>query len=244
MSLADLLDKTREVEQKKIADLEITKERVREDLPKLQKLIAYWRVYPDKFIDYLCSLNPDNSFHFFFYQRLFLRAVMRHKYVYCVFCRGYSKSFLTTLASIVRCILYPGCRIFVASGGKEQSASILAAKFGELCKLIPALQNEVIWDTRGTAARTRNTKDSVIFTFKNGSSLENLVANERSRGQRFTAGVFEECVSIDQDILNDVLLPTLNVSRRVNGKVDPDEILNQSQVFVKLVGQKVINYCF
>lgn len=103
----------------------------------------------------------------------------------------------------------------------------------EICKLIPALQNEIIWDTRGTAARTRNTKDSVVFTFRNGSSLENLIAGERSRGQRFTAGVFEECVSIDQDVLNDVLLPTLNVSRRVNGKVDPDEVLNQSQVFVK-----------
>lgn len=49
---------------------EITRERIQSDLPRLQQLISYWRWYPDKFIDYLCSLNPDNTFHFFFYQRV------------------------------------------------------------------------------------------------------------------------------------------------------------------------------
>lgn len=49
---------------------DITKERIQNDLPNLQKLIAYWRWYPDKFVDYMCSLNPDNTFRFFFYQRV------------------------------------------------------------------------------------------------------------------------------------------------------------------------------
>lgn len=97
---------------------DITKDVIEKNLDNLQMLISYWRYYPDKFIDYLCSLNPDNTFHFFFYQRVFLRAVMRHKYCYCVFPRAYSKSFLTILSLIIKCILYPGCRLFVVSGGK------------------------------------------------------------------------------------------------------------------------------
>lgn len=49
---------------------DVSEERVRQDLPDLQKLVAYWRVYPDKFIDYLCSLNPNNQFRFYYYQRV------------------------------------------------------------------------------------------------------------------------------------------------------------------------------
>ena len=220
---------------------DITKERIQQDLPQLRKLISYWRAYPDKFVDYLCSLNPDNTFHFFFYQRVFLRAILRHKYVYCVFCRAYSKSFLTAMGSMIKCVLYPGCRIFVASAGKEQSASILSSKVQEICKLIPAFEKEIIWDVRGSkgSVRTRNTKDSVIYTFRNGSSLENVAMTESTRGQRFTGGVLEECASMDQDKLNDILLPTLNVSRNVPGYgVDENEIANQSAVYITTAGYK------
>lgn len=45
----------------------------------------------------------------------------------------------------------------------------------------------------------------------------------------------EECVGIDQDILNNVVLPTMNVSRMVNGEIDFNEKLNQSQIFVKIL---------
>jgi hypothetical protein len=48
--------------------------------------------------------------------------------VYAVFPRAYSKSFLSVMALMVRCILYPGAHLFVTSGGKEQGASILHDK--------------------------------------------------------------------------------------------------------------------
>jgi hypothetical protein len=49
--------------------------------------------------------------------------------------------------------------------------------------------------------------------FKNGSKLDILAASERSRGQRRTGGLMEECVSIDGTILNEVIIPTTNVDR-------------------------------
>ena len=218
---------------------EITPERIADDVPKLKKLIAYWRVYPDKFVDYLCSLNPNNRFKFYFYQRMYLRAAMRYKHVYCVYPRGYSKSFLAVLCLILKCVLYPGSRIFVVSGGKEQSASILSSKVSELCKLVPALENEIVWDTRSEkTARTRSTRDSVVYTFKNGSELSNVALSEKTRGQRFQAGLIEECASIDQDLLNEVILPTLVVQRTINGQVDDREVLNQSQIFITSAGYK------
>lgn len=121
---------------------------------------------------------------------------------------------------------------------KEQSAQIVQGKVMEICKLIPALEHEIIWDTRGTKARTSQTKDSVIYTFKSGSTLENVAASEKTRGRRFQSGLLEECVSLDQTILNEVLIPTMNVSRMINGEIDPEEPLNKSQIFITSAGYK------
>ena len=59
------------------------------------------------------------TFKLFFYQRVFLRVSMRYKYVYAVFPRAYSKSFLAVLVLMIRAILYPGARLFSTAGGKE-----------------------------------------------------------------------------------------------------------------------------
>lgn len=74
--------------KKKEVKKELTPERISANMSRLRQIVSFWRMYPDLFIDYLCSLDPNNTFHFFYYQRVFLRAVMRHKYVYCVFPRG------------------------------------------------------------------------------------------------------------------------------------------------------------
>ena len=62
--------------------------------------------------------GPNSTFNFYFYQRIFLRVVMRHRYVYATFPRAYSKSFLSVMALMLRCILYPGSHLFVTTGGK------------------------------------------------------------------------------------------------------------------------------
>jgi hypothetical protein len=68
--------------------------------------------------------------------------------------------------------------------------------------------------------------------------LENVAASEKTRGRRFNSGLMEECVGIDQDILNEVLIPTLNVDRMVQGQTDSNEQLNKSQIFVTTAGYK------
>lgn len=77
------------------------------------------------------------------------------------------------------------------------------------------------------------------MVFKNESYFDNIAANEKSRGKRRHAGVLEECVSIDGDILSEVILPIMNVSRTaVDGHKDPDEALSQSQLYITTAGFK------
>ena len=77
------------------------------------------------------------------------------------------------------------------------------------------------------------------YIFKNGSFIDNLAASEKSRGKRRHGGLVEECVGVDGTILNEVVIPVMNISRRLpDGTKDDDEVLNKSQIFVTTAGWK------
>lgn len=87
MALQDLLQLSQD--KKKIG---LSEERIEAIKPALTQYIAFWREYPDMFVDFLQTGRegqiPENGLKFFFYQRVFLRAAMRYKYVYMVFPRA------------------------------------------------------------------------------------------------------------------------------------------------------------
>lgn len=134
-----------------------------------------------------------------------------------------------------RCILYPRVNLFVTSGGKEQAAGILKDKVNELCTLIPALKREIDW-TRG---KSLEGKDYCRYIFKNGSVLDNVAARESSRGKRKHGGSIEECVGVDGQILQEVIIPIMAISRRaMDGTTHPEETVNKSQVYITTAGWK------
>jgi hypothetical protein len=230
MSLQSLLDLS---DSRSLKKQGLSEERLKAQLPHLRNLVSFYREYPDYLIDFM--KGPDSTFNFYFYQRVFLRIVMRHRYVYATFPRAYSKSFLSMMVLMLRCILYPNSHLFVTTGGKEQAASITIAKIEEICKLIPSLNNEIDW-TRGASKKS---KDDVKYIFKNSSSIDILAAKQSSRGQRRTGGLMEECVLIDGDILNEVIIPTTNVDRLLpDGTRHKEEVINKSQIYITTAGWK------
>ena len=235
MALKDLVEAQASYNRKKIG---LSEERIEAIIPIVRQYIAYWREYPDMFVDYVqTGNNPDikKGLELRFYQRVFMRVAMRYKYVYAVYPRGYSKSFLAVLILMVRAILYPGAKLFTAAGGKQQSAGILAEKIDEICRMIPAFEKEL--DLR--PGKTKKSKDKCFYLFKNGSFIDNLAISEKTRGVRRTAGVLEECASMDGKLLQEVIIPTMNVSRQcADGSTHMEEILNQSQLYITTAGYK------
>ena len=230
MALQDLLD----LSQKR-SKIGLSEERIMEIVPVARQYISFWREYPDLFIDFLLESGNPQNFSFYFYQRVFLRVAMRHQYVYAVFPRAYSKSFLSMMILMIRCILYPKCKLFVTSGGKEKSACIMKEKVQENCNLIPAMKKEIDW-TRGV---TLEGKDYAKYVFKNGSYFDNIAARESSRGKRRHGGLIEECVGVDGTILSEVIIPTMNISRMcMDGSTHPEEQLNKSQIYITTAGWK------
>ena len=82
----------------------LSKNRINNKLALYQIYCTYFSVYPDLYLD---LIKPTNSgFHFYFYQRIFLRACLRYKYVYTTAPRAFSKSFISILAIYLICIFH------------------------------------------------------------------------------------------------------------------------------------------
>ena len=71
MSLQNLLDLS---SSRNAIKQGISEERLRACMPELRKAIAFYRKYPDIFVDDI--KGPDCIFKFYTYQRVFLRIVM------------------------------------------------------------------------------------------------------------------------------------------------------------------------
>lgn len=83
MSLESLLDLSSARGTKKRG---LSEERVMAQIEPMRQTFSFWREYPDLFVDFL--KGPNSTFKLFFYQRVFLRAVMRHRYAYATFPRA------------------------------------------------------------------------------------------------------------------------------------------------------------
>lgn len=83
MSLNDILKISEQQEEKNVL---ITEERIQKNFKEIRNLIAFFREYPDLFIDFI--KGPNCNFKFYMYQRQFLRSAMRHRQVYATYPRA------------------------------------------------------------------------------------------------------------------------------------------------------------
>ena len=89
MALNELLNLTYSKYNKKIG---ISDERIEAIKPHVREYIAFWREYPDLFVDFMSNGGDTEkrvTFKLLFYQRVFLRVGLRFKYTYAVFPRAY-----------------------------------------------------------------------------------------------------------------------------------------------------------
>lgn len=188
---------------------------------KIGDMFSYFTAYPDRFLD---LITPEGSnIKLYFYQRIFLRAVMRFKDVYLTASRAFSKSFVTILGLFLQCIFIPGRKVFICAPNKSQGAQIAKEKIYEIYKLWPMLRNEVfgceLSDTPGNFG-----KDYVTIKFRNGSQFDVVGALESTLGGRRHGGLIDEIKNHDEEVISTIVLPLLNVSRRLpDGTVNPKE---------------------
>ena len=200
----------------------VSKEKLEKNRELLQQWLEFFINYPDIFLD---MIQPENSkFTLYPFQRIFLRATTRYRYHYNVATRGASKTFDSILGMILKCIFLPGSRCFICAPKKEQGAKIARPKIDEIFEIWPLLKEEVLTYNKGA--------DYVTLIFKNGSSFDVAAGLDSTRGQRKHYGLIDEVRDQDGDLINEIILPLMNVRRRMaNGDINENEP-HQAQFFM------------
>ena len=162
---------------------------------------------------------------------------MRFRDVYITAPRAFSKSFITILGLILQCIFIPGTKRFICAPNKNQSAQIAKEKIVEIYDRWPLLRKEVVGgevsDTPGNFG-----KDYVTLKFRNGSQFDVVGALDSQRGGRRHGGLVDEVRDHEEGPINEVVLPLMNVSRRLpDNTVNPKEP-NQERIFMTSAGTK------
>ena len=206
-----------------------------ENLEKIGNVMSIFSAYPDIYLD---LIKPqDSSFTLFFYQRITLRALMRFKDVFGTAPRAFSKSFITILAMMLQCIFIPGTKRFICAPNKTQAAQIAKEKIVEIYDRWPLLRKEVlggeISDTPGNFG-----KDYVTLKFRNGSQFDVVGALDSQRGGRRHGGLIDEVRDHDETPINEVVLPLMNVSRRLPDNTVNEKEPNQQRIFMTSAGVK------
>ena len=154
---------------------------------------AFYRANPHRFAkDYL-----HLDLHLF--QKILL--VMMNVCTSFVFIasRGLGKTFLSSIFCCIRCILYPGTKICIASGTRGQGINVLEKIMTELKPNSPELCNEI--DEKQSKINGTNAQ----IVFKNGSFIKVVTANDNARGNRANILLIDEYRMVPKDIIDTIL---------------------------------------
>lgn len=122
-------------------------------------------------------------------------------------CRGLGKTFLSAVYCVVRCILYPGTKICIASGTRGQAINVLEKIILELKPRSPELRAEI--DDKETKINGTNAQ----IVFKNTSAIKVVTASDSSRGNRCNVLLLDEFRLILKDTIDTVLRKFLTLRR-------------------------------
>lgn len=191
--------------------------------------------YPDIYLD---LIKPhDSNFTLFEYQRLYLRVCMRYTTIYITAARATSKTFLSILAKYIQCVILPNHVGSIVAPTIGQAAKIARQKIEEIWRIWPLLKGEL--EIYNGEPHANFGKDYVTLYFKNGSTLSIGGNLDSGRGLRTHATLLDEARDLDGEMVQEVILPQMNVPRHtVTGLVNPHEKINTQVIYATSAGTK------
>lgn len=160
---------------------------------------AFYRSNPHRFAeDYL-------RVHLRLFQKILLYMMNICNFFCYIAARGQGKSWLLAVFCCVRCILYPGTKVCIASGTRGQSVNILEKIKIELIPNSPLLDNEI--------ERLVISSTNAYIDFKNGSSIKVVTASDSARSNRANILLVDEFRMVSKDTIDTVLRRFLTAPR-------------------------------
>lgn len=175
---------------------------------RLMDGVAYWaafyRLNPQRFVrDYL------NITLKLFQKILIYMMIVSTNFMY-IASRGSGKTWLVSLYCVVRCILYPGTKICVASSKKEQAIECIQ-------KIEEDFLKNYSWGSANLRAEISYISSGVnhpIVEFRNGSWIKCVVSSDSARHNRANIIVIDEFRLVNLTVINTVLRKFLTAPRQ------------------------------
>ena len=165
---------------------------------------SYYRLNPQRFAKDYLNIQKLKKF-----QKINLHEMMRCTNGMLFMSRGGSKTWQLALFCIIRCILYPGTQIAIASKVKGQASEILTKIETDFLKQYgwgsANLKNEI--------SNLHTGQNEPECEFKNGSRIFVVTANENSRHNRANILIVDEFRMVDPLIITTVLKRFLTAPR-------------------------------
>ena len=183
---------------------------------RLMEGVAYWGAFyrknPQRFVkDYLnISLK-------LFQKILIYMMIVSTNFMY-IASRGSGKTWLVSLYCVVRCILYPGTKICIASARKEQSLECIQ-------KIEEDFMKNYSWGSANLKAEISYISSNInkpIVEFKNGSWIKCVTSSDSARHNRANIIVVDEFRMVDLNIINTVLRKFLTSPRQPGYLSNPE----------------------
>lgn len=168
-------------------------------------MTAYFRDNPHRFAAEYLNIKLK------MFQKILLYIMMHMNYFMFTASRGIGKTYLVALFATIRCILYPGTKIVVASGTIKQASEVLLKITEDFCKLhdwgSANLRNEINWK------ETHIGQNDATITFKSGSFITVVTSNDNARSKRANIIIVDEFRMVDLKVIETVLRKFLSSPR-------------------------------
>lgn len=160
---------------------------------------GYYRANPHKFAEDYLKVRLK------LFQKILLFMMNICNFFCYIAARGQGKSWLLAVFCCVRCILYPGTKVCIASGTRSQSINILEKIKIELAPNSPYLENEI--------AKLMISNTNAFIDFKNGSSIKVVTASDSARSNRANILLVDEFRMVNKGTIETVLRRFLTAPR-------------------------------
>lgn len=162
---------------------------------------SYYRENPDEFAKDYLHLKLRR------FQKILLVMMFWSNIFVLIACRGLGKTFLSSIYCVIRCILYPGTKVCIASGTRGQAINVLEKIILELKPISPELCAEI--DEK--QSKINGTNAQIVFF--NTSVIKVVTASDSARGNRCNVLLLDEYRLISKDTIDTVLRKFLTLRR-------------------------------
>lgn len=180
----------------------------KEKSERMMEGVAYWAAFyrnnPQRFAKEYMNINLK------LFQKILLCIMMWATNLVFIASRGLGKTWLCSLYMVIRCILFPGTKIIVASGYKPQSLEIIQ-------KIKDDFMKNYGWGSANLCSEIEYISDSINkgeCVFKNGSFIRIVTASDSARHNRANVVFLDEFRMVDKGIIETVIKKFLIAPRQ------------------------------